>query len=73
MIVPGLNVLPYRLRRGLARQRIQTHHCRGWTRQAIIVAKCLLAKRMGPELGFTRVRISLLRKSDKSDLRGQAP
>jgi hypothetical protein len=24
------------------------------------------------ELGFTRVRISLMRKSDKSDLRGQA-
>ena len=37
-----------------------------------LLCKMLLRSGWTAELGFTRVRISLMRKSDKSDLRGQA-
>jgi hypothetical protein len=40
--------------------------------QSIFFAKRVLRSGWTAELGFTRVRISLMRKSDKSDLRGQA-
>jgi hypothetical protein len=44
----------------------------GLTRQSIFFAKTLLRSGWTAELGFTRVRVSLMRKSDKSDWRGQA-
>jgi hypothetical protein len=69
MIVPGLNVLPYRLRRCLARRRANEPIIAGFHHPR----KMSSCEGDGPpNSGFTRVRISLMRKSDKSDLRGQA-